>query len=83
MRHLKLLQPERPRIRVRALAREVGLPDAELLTWLRTKGEWTKSVGDQTGPPRRPASRSSRPCRYCSHPLTRVAWKPESSPRWK
>ncbi|MSW63276.1 MAG: hypothetical protein F2825_00135 [Actinobacteria bacterium] len=44
MRHLKLQQPERPRIRVRDLAREVGMRDVELLSWLRTNGEWTKSV---------------------------------------
>jgi hypothetical protein len=44
VRHIKLQQPDRARIRVRDLAREVGVPDVDLLAWLRTNGEWTKSA---------------------------------------
>lgn len=44
MRHLKLQKPPRPRVRVRELARELEIPETELLAWLREHGEWVLHV---------------------------------------
>lgn len=44
MRHLKLQQPPRPRVRVRELARALDILDTDLLTWLREHGEWVPHV---------------------------------------